>query len=186
MDAQNHLLTQIFQGDAYSADVMEEVLPLVYKELRRHAAVFLRKERAGHSLAATELVHEAYLRLFEGEQPRYNDRRHFFSMAAIAMRRILVDHARRKQAGKRIPADAVVPLDSAPEPTTSGDVDILALDDALEKLAQLDPRKARLVELRYFGGLTESEAARVLDISRTTATRDWNSARVWLRHEMSR
>ncbi len=179
-------LTQILQGQAYSSDAVEEILPLVYDELRKVAAVSLRKERAGHSLVATELVHEAYLRLFAGEQPRYNDRRHFFATAAISMRRILVEHARRKQAGRRIPPGAMVPLDNAPEPSTAADTDVLALDQALTSLAEFEPRMAQVVELRYFGGLTETEVAEVLEVSRPTVSRTWKAARVWLRREMKR
>jgi RNA polymerase sigma factor (TIGR02999 family) len=133
---------------------------------------------------ATELVHEAYMRLFEGEQPQYNDRRHFFSTASIAMRRILVEHARRKQAGKRIPAQAMVSLEQASEEAASSDVDILALDQALTALGEIDERMVRIVELRYFGGLTESEVATVLDVSRPTVARLWRTARIWLRRKM--
>ncbi len=179
-------VTRILKGTAYSEEAIEEVLPFVYDELRRQAGRFLRKERSGHSLAGTELVHEAYLRLFAGEQPRYKDRRHFFATAAIAMRRILVEHARRKQADRRIPPDAVVPLDKVPEPSTSADIDILSLDHSLHALAKVDPRMAQVVELRYFGGLTESEVAEVLQVSRPTVTRAWQTARVWLRREMKK
>lgn len=178
-------ITRILQGAAYSQDAVEEILPIVYGELRRLAASFLRRESNHNTLAATDLVHEAYLRLFGGEQPRYTDRRHFFSTAAIAMRRILVEHARRKQAGKRIPAHALIPLEDSPEPSsTSDEIDILALDRALTSLAKADPRMAQMVELRYFGGLTESEVAQVLDVSRPTVARLWRAARVWLRREM--
>lgn len=179
-------VTRVLRGSAYSAEAVEEILPAVYRELRRQAAGFLRKERAGHSLAATELVHELYLRLFGAEQPNYRDRRHFFATAAIAMRRILVEHARRKRAGKRIPPEAVVPLDKAPEPSSAADVDVLALDQALRALEDFEPRMARVVELRYFGGLSEAEVAAVLDVSRPTVTRDWRTARVWLRGKMER
>ncbi len=179
-------VTKILQGEAYSPDVVEEILPIVYDELRKQAALFLRKERSGHSLLGTELVHEAYLRLFGGEQPRYNDRRHFFATAAIAMRRILIDHARRKQAGRRIPTDAILPLDKAPEPALDVDVDILALDEALTALEAFEPRMAKIVELRYFAGLTEREVAEVLQVSRPTITRSWQTAKLWLRREMKR
>ena len=186
MQDERSTVTRILQGSAYSDEAVEDILPRVYKELRKVAAVSLRKERAGHSLVATELVHEAYLRLFTGEQPRYNDRRHFFATAAIAMRRILVEHARKKQAGKRIPAEAVVPLEKAPEIAVAGNTDLLALDQALKKLAEFDPRGAQVVELRYFAGLTESEAAEVLEVSRPTVSRAWSAARVWLSREMKR
>lgn len=177
-------ITRILRGAAYSKDAVEEILPFVYDELRRHAGYFLKQDGARNSLAATELIHEAYLRLFSGEQPRYNDRRHFFSTAAIAMRRILVEHARRKRAGKRIPAEALVPLDQAPEPAAVGGIDVLALDQALNSLAEIDARMAQVVELRYFAGLTESEVAEVLEVSRPTVTRTWRAARVWLKTEM--
>lgn len=179
-------VTRILRGSAYSEEAIEDILPFVYDELRRQAGRYLKKERSGHSLAGTELVHEAYLRLFAGEQPRYNDRRHFFATAAIAMRRILVEHARRKQADRRIPPEAVVPLEKAPEPSISADVDILALDQALDSLSKIDARMAQVVELRYFGGLTESEVAEVLQVSRPTVTRSWQTARVWLRREMKK
>ena len=179
-------VTRILHGAAYSADAVEEILPIVYDELRRMAAMSLRKERAGHTLAATELVHEAYLRLFGGDQPLYKDRRHFFATAAISIRRILVEHARRKSAGKRIPAEAIVPLDEVPEPSAAADTDLVALDQALTALAEFEPRMAQVVELRYFGGLSESETAEVLEVSRATVSRAWQTARVWLRRKMKR
>ncbi len=177
-------ITRILRGAAYSQDAVEEILPFVYDELRRHAGFFLKQDGAKNSLAATELIHEAYLRLFSGEQPRYNDRRHFFSTAAIAMRRILVEHARRKRAGKRIPAEALVPLDNAPEPATAEGLDVLALDQALTQLGEINARMAQVVELRFFAGLTEAEVAAVLEVSRPTVTRTWRAARVWLKTEM--
>ncbi len=184
MSSDQQTLTRIFQGEAYGTDAVEEILPIVYKELRRNAAVFLKKERQGHTLAATELVHEVYLRIFRDEQPKFNDRRHFFATAAIAMRRILVEHARRKKAGKRIPELALVSLDGARELAADPGVDILALDQALAKLAEIDSRMSQVVELRYFAGLTESEAADVLETSRPTVSRTWKAARLWLRREM--
>ncbi|MEM8964022.1 MAG: ECF-type sigma factor [Acidobacteriota bacterium] len=177
-------LTAILEGAAYDPDAIEDLLPVVYDELRGLASRLLRDERAGISLAATDLVHEAYLRLFAGEQPRYRDRRHFFATAARSMRRILVDHARRKNAGKRIPHDELVPLDEAPEPSARAAVDVVALDAALAALAELDPRMAQVVELRYFGGLTETEVAEVLELSRPTVTRIWRAAKLWLRRHL--
>jgi RNA polymerase sigma factor (TIGR02999 family) len=160
-----------------------ELLPLVYDELRRLAAARLAEERPGQTLQATALVHEAYLRLVGQVPPRsYRDRGHFFAAAATAMRHILIDHARRKQAGKhgggrqRQGLDAV----AAAEP----DEELLALDEALGKFAALDPVKARLVELRYFAGLTGEQAAEVLGISATTADRYWAFARAWLQAEV--
>jgi RNA polymerase sigma factor (TIGR02999 family) len=184
MTPEETTLTRLLRGEAYGAEAIEEILPIVYKELRRNAAVFLRKEKAGHTLAATELVHEVYLRLFRDAQPQFNDRRHFFATAAIAMRRILVEHARRKQAGKRIPELALVSLDGAREQASGPAVDILSLDEALSALAKIDSRMAQVVELRYFAGLTESEVAEVLEVSRPTVSRTWKAARLWLRREM--
>lgn len=168
-------------------DALEHLVSFVYAELRRVASGLIRRESSGHTLRATDVVHEAYLRLFDSGNLAWDDRRHFFGSAAIAMRRVLVDHARRASAGKRIPKDEMVPIDVADG--DSGqllDVDILALDQALTRLAELAPRQARIVDLRYFAGLTESEVAELLDISRGTVTREWRIARVWLRREIER
>lgn len=181
MSQVSRILDAVAKGDANAAS---QLLPLVYDELRRLAALKLAHEKPGQSLQPTALVHEAYLRLVgDQEKPRpFNDRNHFFAAAAAAMRRILIDNARRKRARKhgggleRQQLDAV----AAPEP----DEDLLALDEALEKLASQDPIKARLVELRYFAGLTGDEAAEVLGISPTTADRHWAYARAWLRAEV--
>jgi RNA polymerase sigma factor (TIGR02999 family) len=170
------LLDAAAAGDPRAA---EELLPLVYDELRQLAAARLAQEKPGQTLQATALVHEAYLRLV-GTDPdqQWNGRGHFFAAAAEAMRHILVDVARRKLAGKRGANPQRQPLDglSAPEP----DEELLALDEALHKLAEVDPQKARLVELRYFAGLTGEQAAEALGISPTTADRHWAYARAWL------
>jgi RNA polymerase sigma factor (TIGR02999 family) len=165
-----------------------ELLPLVYDELRRLAARRLARESPGQTLQATALVHEAYLRLVGGgDAMRWADRRHFFLAAAEAMRRILVDNARRKQSAKhgggwnRCDVDAVDP--EAPE-ASDAEPDLAALDAALHRLAEHDPQKARLVELRYFAGLTGDQAAAVLGISPSSADRQWVYARAWLRREM--
>jgi RNA polymerase sigma factor (TIGR02999 family) len=175
------ILDAVAQGDAHAAG---ELLPLVYSELRRLAAQKLGREKPGQTLEPTALVHEAYLRLVgdKEERRRFKDRGHFFAAAAAAMRRILIDRARRKGAKKRGGGRQREPLDAlaAPEP----DEDLLALDEALEKLAAKDPVKARLVELRYFAGLTGEQAAEVLGISPTTADRHWAYARAWLRAEV--
>jgi RNA polymerase sigma factor (TIGR02999 family) len=175
------ILDAVARGDTHAAD---ELLPLVYDELRRLAAQKLGREKPGQTLDATALVHEAYLRLVGDKdgRRRFKDRGHFFAAAAAAMRRILIDAARRKQAKKRGGGRQREPLDAvaAPEP----DENLLALDEALEKLAVRDPVKARLVELRYFGGLTGEQAAEVLGISPTTADRHWAYARAWLRAEV--
>ena len=174
------ILSQIESGDPSAA---EQLLPLVYDALRKLAAAKLAQEKPGHTLQATALVHEAYLRLVGAErlQP-FKDRSHFFAAAAQAMRRILIDSARRKLTQKRGGGIERQPLDAvaAPEP----DTDLLALDEALDKLAVTDPLKARLVELRYFAGLTGEQAAEVLGISPTTADRHWAYTRAWLQTEV--
>lgn len=176
------LLKSWRQGESKA---LEDLLPLVYEELRDLAASYLRKERRGHTLQTTALVHEAYLRLCGGSPLHLVDRSHFFTVAAQAMRRILVDHARRHQAGKRIGAHQKVTLEAAPEPAVQLDADVLAVHEALEALSQIHPRQAQLVELRYFGGLSMEEAAEVLDVSLATVARDWRVARVWLHRKLS-
>lgn len=174
------ILNAIEQGDPHAA---EELLPLVYDELRQLAANRLAHEKPGQTLQATALVHEVYLRLVgTAEQRSYRDRSHFFAAAAQAMRRLLIDRARRRQAQKRGGGRQRQPLEAvaAPEP----DAELLALDEALQKLAATDPVKARLVELRYFAGLTGEQAAEVLGISPTTADRYWAYARAWLQTEV--
>ncbi|MEM8931345.1 MAG: sigma-70 family RNA polymerase sigma factor [Acidobacteriota bacterium] len=176
------LLVRLRDGDD---GALEHLVSFVYAEMRRVASGLIRRESSGHTLRATDVVHEAYLRLFDGDRLAWDDRRHFFGSAAIAMRRVLVDHARRANAGKRIPKDELVPIDVADgESGQRLDVDILALDQALARLTELAPRQAQIVELRYFAGLTESEVAELLDISRGTVTREWRIARLWLRREI--
>ena len=176
------LLDAAAAGDSTAA---AELLPLVYDELRKLAAARMAEERPGQTLQATALVHEAYLRLVgPGDEARWDNRRHFFAAAAEAMRRILVDRARRKESRKHgggrdrrdLDADAL----AAPEP----DLELLALDAALGRLAEQDPVKARLVELRYFAGLTGDQAAAVLGISPSAADRLWVFTRAWLRREL--
>ena len=175
-----HILGQIESGDGQAA---EKLLPLVYDELRKLAAAKMAQESPGQTLQATALVHEAYLRLVGSETRRtYRDRSHFFASAATAMRQILVDSARAKRSKKRggglhreLPGDVTAPLP---------DDQVLALHEALDKLAGEDPLKAQLVELRYFGGLTGDQAADVLGISPSTADRHWAFARAWLQAEV--
>jgi RNA polymerase sigma factor (TIGR02999 family) len=161
----------------------ERLFALVYEELRKLAAYHMRRERPGHSLQTTALVHEAYLRLAGLQRSTWKSRGHFFALAAQAMRRILVDHARRRRAAKRGGGEAPSPLDSIAA-TMEHSVDLLALDAALEKLERLDPREARVVELRFFAGLSLSEVASSLGISKATVERDWAAARAWLRSEL--
>jgi RNA polymerase sigma factor (TIGR02999 family) len=172
------LLRAWAKGDAAAPD---QLLPLVYRELRRLAAAQMRKERAGHTLQPTALVHEAYLKLLD-QHLTWKDRGHFFGVAARAMREVLVDHARRKGARKR--SGVEVPIGTDEPAVAPRAFDLLALDQALHRLAALDERQARLVELRVFGGLTTDEAARVLDCSPATVSRDYRHAEAWLRREM--
>jgi RNA polymerase sigma factor (TIGR02999 family) len=170
------ILNAIEHGDAHAA---EQLLPVIYDELRKLAATNLMQEKPGQTLDATALVHEAYLRLVGAAEPQvYHDRRHFFAAAATAMRRILIDRARRKLTEKRGAGRLRERLDDLPAP--EADDELLALNQALDRLAAEDPVKARLVELRYFAGLTSDQAADVLGISPSTADRHWAYARAWL------
>jgi RNA polymerase sigma-70 factor (ECF subfamily) len=167
------LLKAWSEGDAAAG---ERLMPLVYAELRRRAAQHLRRERQGHTLEPAALVHEAYVRLIDQKTP-WQNREHFYAVASSMMRRVLVDHARARQRAKRSAGVRVTLRNvAAREPM----VDVLALDQALDELAVREPRQVRLVELRYFGGLSESEAAAALSISRATASREWSLARAWL------
>jgi RNA polymerase sigma factor (TIGR02999 family) len=180
MSEVTQILSAIEQGDPHAA---EQLLPLVYDELRKLASQKMGQEKPGQTLQATVLVHEAYIRLVGAHHDRsFKDRGHFFAAAATAMRRILIDTARRKLTQKRGGGLKRHDLDgiAAPEP----DPDLLALDEALDKLAAADPLKAKLVELRYFAGLTGEQAAEVLGISPTAADRQWVYARAWLQAEV--
>jgi RNA polymerase sigma-70 factor, ECF subfamily len=161
---------------------LDELTPLVYRELRQLAASYLRKERIGHTLQPTALVHEAYVRLVDQTNPTWQSRSHFFGVAARLMRQILVDHARRKQAGKR--AGIKVPLDEAISFQQERSRDFLALDSGLTALEKLDARKCKAIELRYFGGLSMDEIAQTLDVSPITVRRDLRMAEAWLHQEM--
>ena len=174
------ILTAIEQGDARAAD---KLLPLVYEELRRLAAHKMSHEPPGQTLQATALVHEAYIRLVGSENQNWRGRTHFFTAAAEAMRRILIDSARRKKSLKRGGGHRRANLDDVELAIEGPSEDILALDEALAKLAIEDPVKADLVKLRYFAGLTIQQAAGILGISRATADRYWSYSRVWLFHE---
>jgi RNA polymerase sigma factor (TIGR02999 family) len=180
MQEVTRILEAIRHGDPQAA---EQLLPLVYEELRRLAAKKMAQEKPGHTLQPTALVHEAYLRLVGGAAPSsYQGRVHFFSAAAAAMRRILIDRARQKQAEKRGGGRRRQRLDELAAPAP--DEQLLALNEALHKLEVKDPAKARLVELRYFAGLTGEQAAEALGISPSTADRYWSYARAWLRAEL--
>ena len=163
---------------------LDALMPIVYGELHRLAKATLRRERPDHTLQATALVNEAYVRLVGQTRMRWQNRAQFFGTAAQFMRRILVDHARDRHAAKRGAGATRVELDEAILATHERGIDLLALDAALERLEQLDERHSRLVVLRFFGGLTIEEAATVLDISPATAKREWVTARIWLRREL--
>ena len=173
------LLAQWSNGDQQA---LEELTPLVYKELRRLAASYLRRERKSHTLRPTALVHEAYLRLVDQSNPRWEDRSHFYGVAARLMRQILVEHARRKKAIKR--AAHTVSLDHALTFHQERRRDLVALDNALMALEKLDPRKCKAIELRYFGGLSMDEVAQALNVSAVTVRRDLRMAETWLHREM--
>ncbi len=161
-------------------EARERMLPLVYDELRRLAARYLRRERPGHTLQPTALVHEAYVRLIDQRQVDWSNRAQFIGLAAVMMRRILVNHARDRVADKRGAGAEHVPLTVAGDPMGAPEVDLLDLHDALDRLAGLDQRKAQIVELKFFGGLTIEEIAETVGISRATVEREWKFARAWL------
>jgi RNA polymerase sigma factor (TIGR02999 family) len=164
---------------------MDRLMPLVYQELRRTAHRQLRGERPGQGPQTTSLVHEAYMRLLDSSRVRWQNRSHFYAVSAQLMRRILVDFARARRAQKR-GGDAVrVPIDEALDAVPERSADVVALDDALEALAQFDPRKVQVVELRFFGGLSVQETAEVLSVSPDTIMRDWKLAKAWLLRELS-
>jgi len=165
---------------------LEELTPLVYAELRRLAERHMRRERAGHPLQTTALVNEAYVRLVDLRQVRWQNRAHFFGMAAQLMRHILVDFARARLRAERGGFAQQVSLDEAAMVAKGRSAEFIALDDALQSLAEIDQRKSRIVELRYFGGLTVEEIAEVLQISPRTVMREWNLARAWLHRELNR
>jgi RNA polymerase sigma factor (TIGR02999 family) len=164
-------------GDLRARD---QLTPLVYGELRRRAAAYLRHERPNHTLQPTALVHEAYVRLIGQERVAWQNRAHFFGIAAQMMRRILVDHARAHQAAKRPRGEWRVAVDEDHAIASPPDCELMLLDQALSELTAFDPRQGRIVELRYFGGLSEQDVAEVLAVSRSTVTREWQTARAWL------
>ena len=165
------------EGDAGARD---RLFVLVYEELRRRAGVQFRRERQGHTLRPTALVNEAYLRLMGQDRVRWQNRAQFFAIASEMMRRVLVDHARERKAAKREGSAVRVALEDDVATTQAREVDLIALDGALDELAAMDPRQSRVVELRFFGGLDLAEIAEVLEVSRATVDRDWRFARTWL------
>ena len=171
------LLTDLRQGDAHAAD---RLLPLVYAELRRLAGKYMRGERPDHTLQPTALVNEAYLQMMGGRAGDWQSRAHFIGVAARTMRHLLVDHARAQRAQKRGDGVEAVPLTERLAVSTDRDVDVIELNDALERLAARDPRQAQIVEMRFFGGLSNEEIGEILQVSPRTVIREWNIARAWL------
>ena len=166
-------------------EALDRLLPVVYTELRRQAARHLRRERSGHTLQTTDLIHEAYLRLVDQKNVRWQNRAHFFAVAAQSMRRILVDHARRRHRAKRGGSAVPLPLDEGQVVVAEkSGVDLLALDEAMTRLAAIDMRQSQIVELRFFSGLSIEETATVLGVSLTTVKDDLNMAKAWLRREI--
>lgn len=184
----SHEITRMLQEwSGGNRESLDELLPLVYSELHLQAARYLRRERQDHTLQATALINEAYLKLIDQRQVKWESRTHFFAIAAQAMRRILVDHAKTKHREKRGGNDVKISLENI-EVISSDEnfVDLIALDEALTRLGVKDKQQARIVELRYFSGLSLEETAEVLGISRTTAARDWAMAKAWLHRELTR
>jgi len=172
------------EGDA---KVLDNLMPLVYEELRRQASRYLRKERANHTLQTTALIHEAYLKLIDQKSVEWQNRSHFFAIASTAMRRILVDYARERHREKRGGSAENLPLDEALQISSDEkSVDLIALDEALNRLAKLDKRQAKVVELRYFSGLSIDETAEILGVSNATVRLDWNLAKAWLKQEITK
>jgi len=179
-------VTEMLKGwRAGDKDALDRLIPIVYDELRRQAARYLRRERPEHTLQPAALIHEAYLRFMDLQNVDWQNRAHFYAIAARLMRQILIDHARRHWASKRGGgADVTVPLEAVAQPSRTRNVDLVALDQALKRLAAIDEQQGRIVELRYFGGLSVEETAEVLQVSSRTVKRDWNVAKAWLRQQI--
>ncbi len=177
------LLARVSEGDNSAPG---KLLELVYDDLRHLAAAYMKDERGDHTLQATALVHEAYLRLVDWENVTWENRAQFFAVAAQVMRRVLVDHARGKNAAKREGSQHKLALDEAVSFASEKEFDVLALEEALSSLEQLDPRQAKIVEMRFFGGLSIEEVAHVLKLSPTTIKREWTIAKAWFQRELSR
>lgn len=182
----NEITGQLIAWSKGDTAALERLIPAVYEELRRMADNYLRGEQPGHSLQATALVHEAYLRLIDQTKVEWHNRAHFFGVAAQMMRRILIDHAKAKHRAKRGGVTPKISLDETVHFTDERASELVALDEALKTLAEIDERKSRIVELRYFGGLTVDETATVLGISDKTVMRDWKLAKAWLYDEIQR
>lgn len=186
--SQTHEITgMLHKWSDGNLEALEELMPLVYSELHRQAARFLRRERRDHTLQTTALIHEAYIKLVDQREIDWENRAHFFAIAANLMRRILVDHARAKHREKRGGNYLKLPLEEAALVVNNEkSIDLMALDEALDRLAEIDARQSRIVELRYFSGLSLEETAAVLKISRTTVAEEWAMAKAWLHRELTR
>jgi len=179
-------ITELLSGYARGdKEALDQLMPIVYDELRLQAARYLRREQAGHTLQTTALIHEAYVRLVDQRNVQWQNRAHFFGIAAQLMRRILVDHARTKKRVKRGGSNVRVSLGDATVAVKGQDLDVVALDEALDRLARIDEQQSRVVELRFFSGLTVEETAEVMGISTATVKRDWSMAKAWLHRELS-
>lgn len=177
MNDVTQLLQEMADGDQKAPEVL---LPLVYDELRKLASGYMRNERNGHTLQTTALVHEAYIRLVDWKNTGWQNRAHFFAVAAQMMRKILIDYARRHRSQKRGSGERKIALDDALIYAAESDLDLFALDEALTQLEKIDPRQCKIIELRFFGGLTINETAEVLKLSASTVTDEWTMARMWL------
>jgi RNA polymerase sigma factor (TIGR02999 family) len=183
-DQPGHVTQLLERWGGGDQSALDELTPLVYAELRQLAAAYLRRERPGHTLQTTALIHEAYLKLVGQRHGRWQGRKHFYGIAARLMRQVLVEHARRHQAEKRGGGRVAVTLGHADEVAGAPEVDILAVHEALERLAAFDAQQARIVELRFFGGLSIEETAEALGVGHATVEREWGMARAWLRKEL--
>jgi len=184
--APDHVTQLLIDCSNGSQDAFKQLFPLVYEELRRLAHRYMTQERAGHTLQTTAVVHEAYLRLIDQKHVQWQNRAHFFAIASQMMRRILITHAQSHAYAKRGGGALKVSLDEAAVLSPERASDLIALDEALKGLTAIDPRRSQVVELRFFGGLSNEEIAEVLNISTNTVTRDWNVAKAWLHREMSK
>jgi RNA polymerase sigma factor (TIGR02999 family) len=185
-DSANEITKLLHGWQGGDRAALDALVPVVYKELRRLAHYELRKERPDHTLQSAALVHEAYFRLVGQDLPQWESRTHFFAIAAQLMRQILVDYARRRRASKRGSGACMLTLDDAMILPQRKDLDVVAIDDALHALAEVDPRQSRVVELRFFAGLSLEEISEVMGIATATVQRDWTAARAWLHREISR
>jgi RNA polymerase sigma-70 factor, ECF subfamily len=184
--AKQHEITQLLvEWSDGNQSALDELYPLVYDELHRLARRYMSRERQDHTLQTTALINEAYVRLVDQKNVHWANRSHFFAISAQIMRRILIDHARRHAYAKRGGGAQQVSLDEAATVTRAAGAELIRLDEALKSLAEMDPRRSQVVELRYFGGLNNEEIAGVLNISENTVTRDWNMARAWLHQQLS-